>query len=73
LLAAIVVISAPASDAFAQSRQFTCTGALIAPSLEQSALTVRLNLGSAKVVALDTGSGIINAPILSNNKIQLKF
>ena len=73
LAAATIAIGMSAGYAVAQTRQLTCTGTLIAPTSQQSALTVRLNLGSTKIVAIDVGRGSINAPVVSNNQVQLKF
>ena len=39
----------------------------------QTTETVKLTLGRAQNVTLDLGEGAISAPVLSNNKIQLKF
>jgi hypothetical protein len=56
------------------ARQFTCSGMMIEPSvLSQSPETVILTLGPARKVTLDLGRGVINARLVSDNKIQLKF
>ena len=52
----------------------TCTGTMIEPSaIPQSPKTVNLNLGPAHKVTLDLDQGPMNARVLSDNKIQLKF
>lgn len=56
------------------ARQMTCTGTMIEPSaISQSSRSVNLNLGPAHKVTLDFGQGPMNARVLSDNKIQLKF
>ena len=56
------------------ARQLTCTGMMIEPSaMSQSPETVILTLGPARKVSLDLGRGVMNGPLVSDNKIQLKF
>jgi hypothetical protein len=71
--ATIAAVATPAGQAMAQTRQFSCAGSLIAPTSVQSALSVRLNFSSSRAVAVDAGTGVVNAPVVSNNKVQLKF
>ena len=57
-----------------KTRELSCTGLMIEPSaVSQSPKTVKLSLGSAQKVAVDLGQGSINARLVSDNKIQLKF
>jgi hypothetical protein len=60
---------------FAEGAQrLTCSGMMIrAPALSQSPEIVILTFGPARKVTLDVGRGAINARLVSNNKIQLKF
>jgi hypothetical protein len=56
------------------AQQLTCNGTMIEPlALSQSPKTVKLTLGPAQKVALVLGQGIMNARVVSDNKIQLKF
>jgi hypothetical protein len=56
------------------ARQLTCEGTMIEPAaISQSPKTVKLSLGPAQKVTLDLGQGAINARVVSDNKIQLKF
>jgi hypothetical protein len=56
------------------ARQLTCEGTMIEPAaISQSPKTVKLSLGPAQRVTLDLGHGAINARVVSDNKIQLKF
>jgi hypothetical protein len=56
------------------ARQLTCSGMMIEPpALSQSPETVILTLGPARKVTLDLGRGAMNARLVSDNKIQLKF
>jgi hypothetical protein len=56
------------------ARHMTCTGTMIEPSgIPQSPKTVNLNLGPAHKVTLDLDEGTMNARVVSDNKIQLKF
>jgi hypothetical protein len=61
--------------AFAEdTQQLTCSGMMIEPTvLSQSPETVILTLGPARKVTLDLGRGVMNARLVSDNKIQLKF
>jgi hypothetical protein len=73
IVAATLALTTSANHAVAQSRHFSCTGVSIAPTSEQSQLTARLNLDSPRTVTVDTGNGAVNASVVSNSKIQLKF
>jgi len=61
----------------ADSLKLTCTGDMIEPAgLARAPITVAAIFSPAtKVtkVSVDLGKGAINAPVLSNNQIQLKF
>jgi hypothetical protein len=70
LLLCFISIAVFAEDA----RQLTCSGTMIEPpTLSQSPETVMLTLGPARKVTLDLGRGVMNARLVSDNKIQLKF
>jgi hypothetical protein len=70
LLLCFISIAVFAEDA----RQLTCSGTMIEPpALSQSPETVMLTLGPARKVTLDLGRGVMNARLVSDNKIQLKF
>ena len=70
---AFVVSAAHAAD----SLQFTCTGDMIEPAgLARAPITVNAVLSPANKVSkvsVDLGKGSIDAPVLSNNDVQLKF
>jgi hypothetical protein len=56
------------------ARPLTCTGVMIEPTaVEQSSKTVQLSLGPKGKVAVDLGQGNVNAQVVSDNKIQLRF
>jgi hypothetical protein len=59
------------------SLKFDCTGDMIEPAgLAKAPITLTALFSPAKnvsKVSVDLGKGIINAPVLSNNPIQLKF
>ena len=61
----------------AHSLQFTCTGDMIEPAgLARAPITVNAVLSPANEsskVSVDLGKGSIDAPVLSNNDVQLKF
>jgi hypothetical protein len=70
LIFALTSVTVFAEDA----QQLTCSGMMIEPpALSQSPETVILTLGPARKVTLDVGRGAMNARLVSNNKIQLKF
>jgi hypothetical protein len=61
-----------ASAALAQPVTLTCSGSLFEPNgLAPSQKNVTLALGPP--VSINTGDGPLRAPIVSNNKLQLKF
>ena len=70
---AFVVSAAHAAD----SLQFTCTGDMIEPAgFARAPITVNAVLSPANKVSkvsVDLGKGSIDAPVLSNNDVQLKF
>src|SRR6266436_5194372 len=56
------------------ARPLSCTGMMIEPTaVEQSSKTVQLSLGPKGKVAVDLGQGNVDARLVSDNKIQLKF
>lgn len=61
----------------ADSLKFNCTGDMIEPaSLAKAPITLTALFSPAKnvsKVSVDLGKGIVNAPVLANNAIQLKF
>jgi len=70
----IIGLSSLTGDAAEQPRQLTCSGQMIEPTaMSQSPKTVRLSLASEHKVALDLGDGNVNARVVSDNKVQLKF
>lgn len=72
--AVILALTAFATHAEEKTRPMSCTGQMIEPSaVSQSAKTVQLNLVSPQKVTLDLGQGSVNARVVSDNKIQLKF
>jgi hypothetical protein len=84
MLAAVLIGSAALSDAQASgaanaktaqfTAQFSCSGVKIEPvSLKQSPMTVKLNLISARKVALDLGGGEIKTTVTGNDQITLHF
>ena len=55
-------------------RPLSCTGMMIEPSaVAQSPRTVQLSLGPKGKVAVDLGQDKVDAHVVSDNKIQLKF
>jgi hypothetical protein len=74
MIGATVSIGMLTGHAGAATRQLSCTGIAIEPTkFVQTPLTARLILGSRGMVSIDLGHGFMEARILSNNKIQLKF
>lgn len=71
---AVVSVSAAAS---ADSLKFSCTGDMIEPAgLAKAPTSLTAIFSPAKKVSkvsVDLGKGSIDAPVLSNNQIQLKF
>jgi hypothetical protein len=71
----LVFMVTPASAA--DSLQFSCTGDMIEPAgLARAPKTLKAVFSPAtKVskVSIDLGQGAMNAPVTSNNLIQLKF
>ena len=58
----------------AKAASFSCTGVKIEPaSLAQSPMTVKLNLVSARKIALNLGSSDINSTVTSDDQITLRF
>ncbi len=76
LIGITLVFTVTAASA-AGSLQFSCTGDMIEPAgLARSPKTLKAIFSPAtKVskVSIDFGQGAINAPVTSNNLIQLKF
>ena len=68
-----MVTAASAAD----SLQFSCTGDMIEPGgLARAPTTLKAVFSPAtkiSKVSVDFGQGAINAPLTSNNQIQLKF
>jgi hypothetical protein len=73
MAATIIAVAMSAGPAVGQTRQLNCTGNLIAQTKQQSPLTARVSLDSKKAVAIDVGSGVVNAPVVSNNQFRLTF
>jgi hypothetical protein len=56
------------------ARSLSCTGKMIEPTaVEQSPKTVQFSLGPKGKVAVDLGQGNVDAKLVSDNKVQLKF
>jgi hypothetical protein len=74
ICAAVIAIEFFARQVGAATRQLSCTGVAIEPTrFALTSLTARLTLGNAHSVGVDLARGSINARIVSNNKIQLRF
>ena len=73
VLALISLSTAQAAD----SLKLACTGDMIEPAgLAKAPITIAAMFSPAtqvSKVSVDLGKGAIDAPVLSNNKIQLKF
>lgn len=73
-VALITLLTIVAAYAAEQPRQFSCTGAMIERTgLSTTPKTARLALSSSKKLAIDIDGSHINARVVSDNKIQLKF
>ena len=69
-----IVLLMNAAHAAEASRQFSCSGNLIAPTaLIPSPKRMRLILSPAHKLSIDLGQGDGKAHVVSNNNIQLKF
>jgi hypothetical protein len=63
-------VAAQAEDA----QRMTCSGAMIQPSgAGQTPKMVKLTLGPGRKIAVDVDDHTVNALMVSNNKVQLKF
>jgi hypothetical protein len=73
--AAILALMVVAGNAEEGTRQlFSCAGVMIEPAaISQSPKTIRLSIGPSRKVAVDLGQGNVNARVVSDNQIQLKF
>ena len=71
-VAAIIILLATLSRSVSADQRFSCRGERIVPTGEPNSLiTANLNLGPPLTVAVDGKS--LEAQILSDNKIQLRF
>jgi hypothetical protein len=71
-IAATIAFGTFTTQAIAATSELACTGMMLGPNA-QTQETVKLTLGSAKGVGVDLGHGFSNAPVVSDNNIQLKF
>lgn len=73
-LCLVVVIVAVSPAHAADSKRLACNGALIEPSgLNPASKSLEMIIGSAKTVSLNLGQGVVDASVLSDNVVQLKF
>ena len=74
VLAMIPDYSLAAGNAQAKATSFSCTGVKIEPaSLAKSPMTVKLNLVSARKIALNLGTSDVNSTVTSDDQITLRF
>jgi hypothetical protein len=70
---AAVVLMLIGSAHSQETRQLSCTGAMIEPTaLARTPRTIRLTINPSNI-AVDTGENRLDARVVSNNQIQLKF
>jgi hypothetical protein len=75
IMASMVVgFTAFAADAADEALKLSCSGFMIEPTaMSQSPRTVALSVGPGEKVALSLGPNNMDARVVSDNQIQLKF
>jgi hypothetical protein len=74
IFAMILAISIAAENAQAQTQQLSCTGVKIEPpTLAQSPVTLKLTPISSRKVTINLDNRDINSPVISDNRIALRF